>query len=277
MPIRDGPLESGGDLMSDYTPMQAEIVDIDRVTADTYLISLHILDEVEFSYRPGQFIMVSVFGLGECPISITSTPTRDTLQICIRRAGRITRGIMDSMIGDVLGVRGPCGNGFPLEEMKKNILITGGGSGFATLRSLINYIMDRRSSFGDVAVAYGARTKKDLYFMQEYKGWQMAGIQVGITVDVGDESWTGNVGMVTSLLDKVEMSSGSAVICGPPIMMKAVASKLMAKGFAHEDIYVSMERHMKCGVGKCEHCMIGPYHACLDGPVFSYDKVKDIL
>jgi NAD(P)H-flavin reductase len=128
-----------------------------------------------------------------------------------------------------------------------------------------------------VAVAYGARTRRDLYFMQEYKGWQQAGIEVGITVDIGDESWKGNVGLVTAIIDRFELKPGSAAICGPPVMINAVASKLMEKGFDHSDIYVSMERHMKCGLGKCEHCMIGPYHACLDGPVFSYDKVKSVI
>ncbi|NYT02508.1 MAG: oxidoreductase [Methanosarcinales archaeon] len=263
--------------MNEYIPLQAEITDIDRVTSDSYLITLQILDDVEFDYRPGQFIMVSVFGLGECPISIASSPTRGRLQICIRRAGKITSGIMDSMIGDVLGVRGPCGNGFPLGTMRENILIVGGGSGFATLRGLINYIVDKRDDFGEVAVVYGARTSQDLYFMQEYKGWQREGIKVGITVDVGDESWTGNVGMVTSLLDKIKISPGSAAMCGPPVMINAVAAKLMSMGFYRSEIYVSMERHMKCGIGKCEHCTVGPYHVCQDGPVFSYDKVKDWL
>ena len=184
---------------------------------------------------------------------------------------------MDSRVGDILGIRGPCGNGFPLERMKKDILIAGGGSGFATLRSLIDYIVDRRSEFGEVAVAYGARTARDLYFMQEYKSWQQSGIEVGITVDIGDEGWKGNVGLVTSLMDKFRLPPGSAAICGPPVMINAVATKLMNRGFDHSDIYVSMERHMKCGVGKCEHCNIGPYHTCQDGPVFSYDKVKSVL
>ena len=263
--------------MSEYIPRLAEIVDIDIESSNTYLISLKLLDDVDFGYKPGQFVMVSVFGLGECPISITSSPTRKTLQLCIRRAGKITNGIMDCRVGDVLGIRGPYGNGFPLQSMKKNLMIAGGGSGFATLRSLVNYIVDRRSAFGEVAVAYGARTRQDLYFMQEYKSWQQAGIEVGITVDIGDESWKGNVGLVTALIDKFRMSVGSAAICGPPVMINAVAKKLMDKGFDHSDIYVSMERHMKCGVGKCEHCMIGPYHACQDGPVFSYDKVKSVL
>jgi sulfhydrogenase subunit gamma (sulfur reductase) len=261
-----------------YIPLQAEIVDIDIESPNTYLISLALLDErAEFHYKPGQFVMVSVFGLGECPISITSTPTRGIFQLCIRRAGRITNGIMDCRVGDILGIRGPCGNGFPLEDMKKDIVIAGGGSGFATLRSLINYIVDRREEFGKVAVAYGARTRRDLYFMQEYKGWQQAGIDVGITVDIGDEHWKGNVGLVTSIIDRFELKPGSAAICGPSVMINAVADKLMKRGFDHSDIYVSMERHMKCGVGKCEHCMIGPYHACQDGPVFSYDKVKSVL
>lgn len=264
--------------MNQYIPMQAEIVDIDIESPNTYLISLKLLDKnAEFRYKPGQFAMVSVFGLGECPISITSSPTRKTLQLCIRRAGKITNGIMDCLVGDVLGIRGPCGNGFPLETMKKDIVIAGGGSGFATLRSLVNYIVDKREEFGKVAVAYGARTRQDLYFMQEYKSWQQAGIEVGITVDIGDESWKGNVGLVTSLIDRFELPAGSAAICGPPIMINAVSKKLMERGFNHSDIFVSMERHMKCGLGKCEHCMIGPYHACMDGPVFSYDKVKAVL
>ncbi|MFB3765957.1 MAG: FAD/NAD(P)-binding protein [Methanotrichaceae archaeon] len=264
--------------MMEYIPMQAEIVDIDIESPNTYLISLKLLDEdVEFGYRPGQFVMVSVFGLGECPISITSSPTRKTLQLCIRRAGRITNGIMDCLVGDILGIRGPCGNGFPIRSMKKDIVIAGGGSGFATLRSLVNYIVDKREEFGKVAVAYGARTRQDLYFMQEYKSWQQAGIEVGITVDIGDESWKGNVGLVTSLIDRFELPTGSAAICGPSIMINAVAKKLMERGLSHSDIYVSMERHMKCGLGKCEHCMIGPYHACRDGPVFSYDKVKAVI
>ncbi len=263
--------------MNQYIPFQAEIVDIDIESPNTYLISLMLPDDSEFYYKPGQFVMVSVFGLGECPISIASTPTRKTLQLCIRRAGKITSGIMDCRVGDILGLRGPFGNGFPLDTMKKDILIAGGGSGFATLRSLINYIVDKRDIFGEVAVAYGARTRQDLYFMQEYKSWQQSGVDVGITVDIGDECWKGNVGLVTSLMDKFRISSGSAAICGPSVMIKAVAEKLMEKGFKHSDIYVSMERHMKCGVGKCEHCMIGPYHACQDGPVFRYDKINSIL
>jgi len=263
--------------MNEYIPLQAEIVDIDIESPNTYLISLKPLDDAGFDYKPGQFVMVSVFGLGECPISITSSPTRKTLQLCIRRAGKITNGITDCRVGDVLGLRGPYGNGFPIEKMKKDIIIAGGGSGFATLRSLVNYIVDRRKAFGEVAVAYGARTRQDLYFMQEYKSWQQAGIEVGITVDIGDESWKGNVGLVTALIDKFRLMAGSAAICGPPVMINAVAEKLMDRGFDHSDIYVSMERHMKCGVGKCEHCMIGPYHACQDGPVFSYDKIKSVL
>ncbi len=264
--------------MNEYVPMQAEIIDMDRESPNTYLISLEFLEkDMELRYKPGQFVMVSVFGLGECPISIASSPTRRTLQLCIRRAGRITNGIMDSRIGDILGIRGPYGNGFPLEKMKKDILIAGGGSGFATLRSLINYISDKREDFGEVAVVYGARTKQDLYFMQEYRNWQLDGIEVAVTVDIGDESWKGNVGLVTNLIDELHIPPGSSAICGPSVMINAVSKKLMERGFCQEDIFVSMERHMKCGVGKCEHCMIGPYHTCQDGPVFSYALMKGLI
>jgi NAD(P)H-flavin reductase len=264
-------------IMNEYVPMQAEIIEMDIESPNTYLISLEFLEKgTELQYRPGQFVMVSVFGMGECPISITSSPTRKTLQLCIRRAGRLTNGIMDCRIGDVLGIRGPYGNGFPLEKMKKDILIAGGGSGFATLRSLISYIRDKRSDFGEVAVVYGARTSRDLYFMQEYKSWELAGIEVAVTVDIKDESWKGSVGLVTSLIDELHVPSGSAAICGPSVMINAVSNKLLERGLSQEDIFVSMERHMKCGLGKCEHCMIGPYHVCQDGPVFPYALMKDL-
>jgi len=264
--------------MSEYTPMQAEIADIDIESPNTYLITLKLLEEAtDFRYLPGQFVMISVFGLGECPISIASSPTRGSLQLCIRRAGKVTNAIMDCLVGDVVGIRGPYGNGFPLHRMMRDVVIAGGGSGFATLRSLINYISDRREMFGKVAIAYGARTSQDLYFMQEYKSWQRADMEVAVTVDIGDELWKGNVGLVTGLIDRFDLNPGSAAICGPPVMINAVARKLMERGFHLSDIYVSMERHMKCGVGKCEHCAIGPYHTCQDGPVFSYDQVREVI
>jgi len=271
---------SGG--ISGYVPIQAEVIDIDVESSNTYLISLRLLDEKgqeieEFPYMPGQFLMVSVFGLGECPISITSSPTRLPLQICVREAGAITKGILSCRVGDVMGIRGPFGNGFPVEMMKRDVVITGGGSGFATLRSLINYIADKRDDFGEVTVAYGARTPQDLYFTSEYGSWQAAGIEVGITVDMMDTSWKGNVGLVTSLLDELDPTPGAAALCGPPMMINAVAADLVKKGFEEPDIYISLERHMKCGVGKCEHCTLGPYHVCQDGPIFPYDRVKELL
>lgn len=264
--------------MSSYLPLQAEVIDIDVESSNTYLISLRILDDDrDLVYTPGQFLMVSVFGLGECPISIASSPTREPIQICVREAGRITKGILSCRIGDVMGIRGPFGNGFPVEKMKRDVLITGGGSGFATLRSLIDYIVDKREEFGEVTVAYGARTSQDLYFTSEYGGWQRAGIVVGITVDVTDSSWKGNVGLVTTLLEELNPKPGSAALCGPPMMINAVATELEGRGFQDPDIFISLERHMKCGVGTCEHCTLGPYHVCQEGPIFSYDKVKGIL
>jgi NAD(P)H-flavin reductase len=265
-----------------YLPIQAEVVDIDVESSNTYLLSLRPMDEedelVAVNYSPGQFLMVSVFGLGECPISIASSPTREPLQICVREAGRITQGIMAARVGDVLGIRGPFGNGFPVGSMRgKNVLIAGGGSGFATLRSLINYIADDREKFKEVTVVYGARTPQDLYFTSEYGSWQAAKIEVGITVDMMDASWKGNVGLVTSLLAEIDPSPGAAALCGPPMMIRAVAKDLLGRGFIEPEIYISLERHMKCGVGKCEHCTMGRYHVCTDGPIFSYDVVGDLI
>jgi sulfhydrogenase subunit gamma (sulfur reductase) len=273
---------SASNRLSRYVPLQAEVIDIDVESSNTYLISLRPLDEedetVRLDYCPGQFLMVSVFGLGECPISIASSPTRDPLQICVREAGKITQGIMAARVGDVMGIRGPFGNGFPVDKMSgRNVVITGGGSGFATLRSLINYIADNREKFRDVTVAYGARTPHDLYFTSEYGSWQAAGIEVGITVDMMDASWKGNVGLVTSLLKDINPSPGTAALCGPPMMINAVAKDLVNRGFLEPDIYISLERHMKCGVGKCEHCTMGHYHVCTEGPIFSYDVVGDLL
>jgi NAD(P)H-flavin reductase len=265
-----------------YLPIQAEVVDIDVESSNTYLLSLRPMDEedelVAVNYSPGQFLMVSVFGLGECPISIASSPTREPLQICVREAGRITQGIMAARVGDVLGIRGPFGNGFPVGSMRgKNVLIAGGGSGFATLRSLINYIADEREKFKEVTVVYGARTPQDLYFTSEYGSWQAAKIEVGITVDMMDASWKGNVGLVTSLLSEIDPAPGAAALCGPPMMIRAVAKDLLSRGFIEQEIYISLERHMKCGIGKCEHCTMGPYHVCTDGPIFSYDRVRDLI
>ncbi|MDF0590017.1 FAD/NAD(P)-binding protein [Candidatus Methanocrinis natronophilus] len=265
-----------------YIPYQAEVVDIDVESSNTYLLSLRPMDEeddhVPINYSPGQFLMVSVFGLGECPISIASSPTRDPLQICVREAGRITQGIMAARIGDVLGIRGPFGNGFPLGSMRgENVLIAGGGSGFATLRSLINYIADDREKFKEVTVVYGARTPQDLYFTTEYGSWQAAEIEVGITVDMIDATWKGDVGLVTSLLADLDPAPGASALCGPPMMIRAVAKDLLGRGFLKQDIHISLERHMKCGVGKCEHCTMGRYHVCTDGPIFSYDVVEDLI
>ena len=265
-----------------YVPLQAEVVDIDVESTNTYLLSLRPIDDedetVEVDYSPGQFLMVSVFGLGECPISIASSPTREPLQICVREAGRITQGMMAARVGDVLGIRGPFGNGFPVADMKdRNVAIAGGGSGFATLRSLINYIADHRDDYREVTVVYGARTPQDLYFTSEYGSWQAAGIEVGITVDMMDASWKGNVGLVTSLLSEIDPAPGAAALCGPPMMIRAVAKDLLSRGFIEQEIYISLERHMKCGIGKCEHCTMGPYHVCTDGPIFSYDRVRDLI
>jgi len=262
---------------NEYIPHQAEIVDIDVESWNTYLLTLKFLDGTLFDYKPGQFAMISLFGVGECPISLASSPTREALQLCIRQAGHVTKGILDCRIGDVLGVRGPYGNGFPVERMKKDVVIVGGGLGFATLRSLVNYIMDRREHFGRVVVAYGAKARRDMYFTHEFTSWVEADIEVGLTVDVGDESWRGRVGLVTSVLDDLDVGPGSAAVCGPGVMIHSTATRLLERGFKESDIYVSLERHMKCGVGRCEHCVMGPCRVCVDGPVFTYDKARSVL
>jgi len=267
-----------------YHPHPASIQEIKEETPDIKTFTLGFKDqEVQnrFTFRPGQFVLVSIFNCGEAPISICSFPTfSEDLQLSIKKVGLLTGEIHRYTEGDEVGLRGPYGNGFPLEELcGHNLLFVGGGIGLAPLRSLIKYILFKRSEFGRVTILYGARTPRDLVFRDDLAAWvREENVKVMITVDRGDSEWKGDIGPVTHLWKKATIlnpSDTKAIICGPPVMISCVVFDLLKMGFAEDDIMSTLERNMKCGVGKCGHCSIGSKFTCLHGPVFTYRQIKE--
>jgi NAD(P)H-flavin reductase len=235
-----------------------------------------------FDYRPGQFAFLSAFGVGEAPFGIASVPSRSSaLEFAVNRVGTVTAALHGLEPGAVVGVRGPMGNGFPLEEMQgKNVVVLGGGIGGAPLRPVIHTILDNRADYGHLAIVWAARSSSLLVFTDEYDVWSAApDTELHLTVDQGDASWGGQVGLITTLLERVAPSPDDAVavICGPPIMIKFVILALEKLGFAHEQMIMTLEAKMKCGLGKCGRCNLGDKFVCLDGPVFSYAQVSHFL
>lgn len=265
-----------------YIPAIARIKEVRQETPDVKTLQISLPDEYGkgFVYMPGQFLEISSFGVGEIPVSITSSPTREDLEISVKKVGRVTESLHEADAGDRVGIRGPYGNGFPVGDMRKrDILFIGGGIGLAPLRSLINYMFDTREDFGRIFILYGARTPKDLVFKNELKLWDGKDKgEVHVTVDRGGEGWKGNVGVVPKLLEKIEpqLKKTTAVICGPPVMIRFTVKALRDRGFNDGQIIFTLERMMKCGIGKCGHCNIGEKYVCVDGPVFSYAEMKNI-
>jgi len=282
-----------------YFPDIAIIDNIRDETGDVRTFTMRFKDpaiQESLSYRSGQFFEVSIFGVGEMPISITSTPSRKGFfQLSVKNVGLVSAALHSLPPGSQVGIRGPFGNGFHYEKVfGKDLLFVGGGIGLAPLRSLINNVLDNRKNFGRIAILYGARTPGDLVFKDEFKVWQnKPDVTMLVTVDRGDESlsracppaagesreWTGNVGVVTTLLPKVQIETESTIafVCGPPVMIPFVIKDLLRLGFTDDTIITTLERHMKCGVGKCGHCCIGHKYVCVDGPVFSYREMKAMM
>lgn len=229
----------------------------------------------EFAYQPGQCAMLSLPGIGEAMISITSSPTRTGfLEFAVKRVGLFTEALHAQAPGRKIGVRGPYGNHFPVDDMVgKKLIFIGGGIGLAPLRSLINYVLDNRERFGTVDIIYGARSPQDLVFKEElFDAWTKApDVNVHVTVDKGDETWKGHEGFVPNFLEELKPSPEGAVAitCGPPIMIKFVLQALGRLGFSPERIVTTLEMKMKCGIGKCGRCNIGEKYVCVDGPVFT--------
>jgi sulfite reductase subunit B len=235
----------------------------------------------DFSFATGQFIELTLPGVGEAPFTPSSDPAiKGKIEVTIMNAGRITSALHSLKPGATLGMRGPYGKGYPLDTFKaRDILIVGGGVGLAPLRSLLFSLFSDINNYNKVLLRYGSRTSADIVYKKALPEWAKRGkVNVLGTVDVGDPSWQGNVGLVTTILKDLplDMNKATAIVCGPPIMMKFVTLKLIDLGFKPQDIYLSMEKSMSCGLGKCGHCRVGKFYACKDGPVFTYEQLKDI-
>jgi len=267
-----------------YKPYLARIIEIFRETNTIKTFKFKFLDKNlkdSFMFTPGQFIQVSVFGTGEIPLTICSSPFYTKFfQISVRRVGNVTNALFDLKKGDIIGIRGPYGNGYPINQlMYKDIVLVAGGIGFPPIKSLIEYILHRRDNFGHLWLLYGARNPEDIVFKKELIKWKKEkDFNILITVDKAIPGWKGNVGVVTNLFDKVKIHNKNTVgiTCGPPIMMKFVTQEFKTLGFKDDQIYLSMERLMHCGIGKCGHCNIGKKYVCKDGPVFRYDELKEL-
>ncbi len=271
-------------MKNEYLPHPARIESIQRESFDTQTFKVIFVDEKlakSFNYKPGQFMEISLLGMGEAPISITSSPSRKgCLEFTIRAMGKLTRAINQLKRGNVLYLRGPYGNSFSLEEVKgKDLYFIAGGIGLPPLRSVINTVFDKRENFGKVKILYGAKTPDELCFKEELKVWQkFPNTELLLTVDTQDKDWKGNVGVVTTLWEKTAMDGNQAIacVCGPPIMIRFVVQKLLESQFKEKNIHISLERYMKCGLGKCGHCNIGGKFVCIDGPVFTYSQIKEL-
>jgi len=264
-----------------YLPHLAEIVRTEQLTKMEKLFEIKFQNGQELGHQPGQFVEVSLFGIGEAPISVSSSPTqKGSFDLAVRAVGNVTQALHTLNRGATVGIRGPFGQGFPVEEMKgKDILFVAGGIGLVPLRSLINYVLDNRSHFGRVLVLFGAKTPAEQLFLGELAKWrQSKDMEYLETVDRSDGQWKGNVGVITTLFPKITVNPQKtiAVIVGPPIMYRFAILEAQVKGIPDDQIIVSLERRMKCGVGKCGHCQINHIYVCQEGPVFSYAKIKDV-
>jgi sulfhydrogenase subunit gamma (sulfur reductase) len=232
-----------------------------------------------FQYKPGQFVEVSVFGVGECPFGLARGPDRDEpVTFSVARMGKVTAALHRLRAGDVIGIRGPYGNGFPVEDWRgKNLHIIAGGIGLPPLRTVVEHALDHRDDFGEVNLVYGARSPELLVYKDALKEWEADDrINLFLTVDKGDETWDGHEGFVPQYCEELGLSADNAIACtvGPPIMIFFVVKTLTGMGFADDQLIGSLEARMKCGVGKCGRCNAGPKMICLDGPVFSYRELK---
>ena len=265
-----------------YRPEMATVLRSEPMTELERFIDLKLDCGKELGHLPGQFAEVSVFGIGEAPISISSSPTQvGSFQMVVRNAGNVTHAMHSLKPGDKVGIRGPFGTHFPVDgEMKgKDIVFVCGGLGLVPVRSVINYVLHHRGDYGDVTILFGTKSPAERLFVDEVKEWISRGnVNYMETVDRGDEQWTGNVGVITTLMTDmaVDPRKTVAIICGPPVMYKFAIVSLYKMGMVDKNIYVSLERHMKCGVGKCGHCQMDGLYVCQDGPVFKYADLAEV-
>jgi NAD(P)H-flavin reductase len=262
-----------------YQPHMARIVRIYKMVEDNHLFTLRFLDDrlaAGFRHQPGQFVMLSVPGAGEAPISISSSPSRPgVLELCIRRMGRVTNALYRMQTNDVVGIRGPYGNGFPIQDIiGHDLLFVAGGLGMAPLRSLVWYALDNRDKFNRVTLMFGSKSPADMLFREELVSLvDRTDMTCLLTVDRDPTgSWKNHVGLLPKLFDSAQIDPARtyAAVCGPPVVYRFVLQRLLDLGFPKDRILMSLERRMKCGIGKCGHCNVGYKYTCLDGPIFTY-------
>lgn len=264
-----------------YSVTICDIIDAKKLTEKEKFFRIALPGGKDLGHQPGQFVQVSIFGVGEAPISVCSSPTqRGYFDLTVREVGMLTEKMHELEAGDKIGIRGPFGKGFDVDSFKRrDILVIGGGIGIVPLRSLINYIIDKREDYNRLIILYGAKSPSELLFRDELKVWEdREDIEYHITVDRGDKNWKGHVGVITTLIPPLELDLDNtiAAVVGPPIMYKFVLMALRSKNLADRNIYMSLERRMKCGVGKCGHCQINNVYVCQDGPVFNYEDIRDL-
>ncbi len=266
-------------VISPYVPESAEIVDRKCVTDDETWYKLRFLSGRQLGQMPGQFVQVSIPGVGEAPISVTSPPSMsDGFELYIRHVGDVTRAIERLGVGDVLGIRGPFGTGFDLTAVRgRDLLFVAGGLGLVPLRPVIQTALEARDQYGRLIILYGTRSPDTILYREELDRWKADdSVECYITVDTADDTWQGHVGLVTELFRQVPLDGHNtgAFICGPDVMFHYVLAEARAAGIRDEMIFLSLERRMRCGVGKCGHCQEGPFFVCRDGPCFSYARLQ---
>jgi sulfhydrogenase subunit gamma (sulfur reductase) len=265
-----------------YLPVMARVLKVEEMTEMETLFTVQLPEGRSLGNDPGQSVECSVMGVGEAPFVVTSSPSRSdpTFELCIRRVGDVTNALHRLVPGDVIGIRGPFGHGFPIGRMRgKDVLFVAGGMGLPPLRSLINQVLDERGAFGRVIILYGTNNPDRILSREELEEWAARDdVEFLMTVDRADGDWQGNVGVITTLFPKITVNPRNTVaaICGPPIMYRFVLMELLGKGIPEAQIHLSLERRMKCGLGKCGHCQINHLYCCQDGPVFTYAQIKGV-
>lgn len=257
------------------------ILGLKQMTENVELFEIALEGGQRLDHEPGQFVMVSVFGAGEVPISVSSSPTNNgSFEICVRAAGKVTNALHKLEVGDMIGIRGPFGKGFPIRILEGNdLLIIACGLGIAPLRSLIRYVFDNRGDFGKVHILYGCRSPGNMLFLDEIKDWKKQNdVYFECIVDQATPDWKGKVGLITTLIPGVHIDPERTftALVGPPAMYKPAIKELLSRNVPERHILVSLERHMKCGVGRCGHCQIQNLYCCQDGPVFNYEAIKHL-
>ncbi len=268
-----------------YLPLEAEIVERIQESSSVYTLRLRMSDQREhaaYAFAPGQFNMVYLNGIGEVPISIVSDPEDDELlDHTIRAVGRVTHGLEQLKAGQRVGIRGPFGRGWPLEQAEdRDVVLMTGGLGCAPLVSVINYVVARRDRFRRLVIMQGVKHTDDLIWHERYQAWsELPDTQVLLAADIAGQGWPYHVGLVTELIDRAEFDRDNAIamMCGPERMMQASAERLIENGVPAEKLWLSMERNMHCGIGHCGHCQLGPHFVCKDGPVFNYTELAPLM